>query len=43
MMEVFMVENLTEISKDQLLSVTQDMMYNKYRFITSDNKILKVL
>lgn len=30
-----MIENLTEISKDQLLGVVQKMMYDDYRFVTA--------
>lgn len=30
-----MIENLTEISKDQLHGVVQDMMYSDYRFVTA--------
>jgi len=30
-----MIENLFEISKDQLLGEVQNMMYDKYRFVTS--------
>ncbi len=30
-----MIENLNEISKDQLLEAVQNMMYDDYRFVTA--------
>ncbi len=30
-----MIENVIEIDKDQLLGITQTMMYEKYRFVTA--------